>query len=206
MTEPAWLAVGLAGLMIVIAAGSAARLVMAWLRARGTEFDADGLHVLMGAAMAGMLEPRLRLLPAVVWLAVFAAAAAWFVWQAVRARARTGRPLSRCAHPVPHAVECLAMVYMLGPALRSAGHGAAMAMPTMTGSPAGAAGNPALALILALVMLGSVFWTTDRLASSRFSQLPTTAAAVGPKLAPRLAGCAKIAMSITMGYMLLTMV
>jgi len=165
---------------------------------------------------------------------MFAAAAAWFGWQA--SHVRTRRPgVWRCAHPVPHAVECAAMVYMLLPA-RSAGHVPAMAMPGMSGS-ATAGSNPAIALVLALFMLGYVLWTTDRIAAlSRGSAAAAGHPAMGPNLAPtahrpaisgqltprprglqparrrisaplapRFAACYKIAMSVAMGYMLITM-
>ena len=162
MTGPAWVAAAFAALMLLIAASCAARLAMGRLRGRDTETDADGLHVFMGVAMAGMLEPRLSPLPGTVWQAVFAAAAAWFTWQAIRARSR--RPGGRqCAHPAPHAVECAAMLYMLAPA-RSAGQALSMAMPGMSGPTAGS--NPAIALVLALFMLSYVLWTIDRLASA----------------------------------------
>ena len=110
MSGPAWLAGSFAVLMVVIAAYCACRLAVARLRGGDTELDTDGLHVLMGAAMAGMLEPRLTPVPGTAWRAVFAAAAAWFAWQAIRPGGRAGR--ARCAHPAPHAVECAVMVYM----------------------------------------------------------------------------------------------
>ena len=199
MTGPSWLAVGLAGLMLLIAGTCAVRLAIWWRRGRGTEPDADGLHVVMGVAMAGMLEPRLGLLPDAVWRVVFVAGAAWFGWQAARHWRRRRPRGSRCAHPVPHAVECAAMLYMLLPA-RSAGRAAPMAMPRMSGT--AAAGNPALALVLALFMVGYILWTTDHLAAlSRLS-----GPADGQALAPRLAACHKIVMSVAMGYMLLMMV
>jgi hypothetical protein len=97
-------------------------------------------------------------------------------------------------------------------------------------------GFPALAVILALFMLGYIVWTTDRL-TSRTAQPTTTTAGPGstrdhqspltavagtpinhsastggpddragtPALAPKLAACTKIAMSLTMGYMLILM-
>jgi hypothetical protein len=192
---PAWLAVGFAVLMLLIAACSAGRLTVGRLRKRGTEPDVDALHVVMGVAMAGMLESRLSLGPPAVWQVVFTAAAAWFAWLAIRPR-RQGWTASRwCAHPAPHAVECAAMIYMLFPV----GHGPGTAMPGM-GRP-GSAGNPAIALVLALFMLGYVLWTTDRLAVMSRAR----AAASGAILAPRLAACYKIAMSVGMGYMLLAM-
>jgi len=197
MTGPGWLPVGFAAVMLLIAGCCAARLVLWRLRGRTTELEADALHVLMGVAMAGMLEPRLSPVPAAAWRPVFAAGAAWFAWQAVRARGR--RPRSwQCAHPGPHAVECAAMVYMLLPG-HSAGHLPAMAMPGMSGAPATA--NPALALVLALFMLGYILWNSDQLAA--LSRASAGATAV---LAPRVAAWSKIAMSIAMGYMLIAMI
>ncbi len=84
MTGPHWLAGLLAAVMIMIAACCAVRLAAWRRRHRITEVDADGIHLLMGVAMAGMLVPRLSALPGTAWEAVFAVAAAWFAWQAAR--------------------------------------------------------------------------------------------------------------------------
>jgi Domain of unknown function (DUF5134) len=199
MAAPTWLASTLAGVMIMIAVYSAGRLAASRLRARPTELDADGLHVLMGAAMAGMLAPRLRLLPGIAWLAVFGLAAAWFGWQALRSRGPRSPGALRCRYPVPHLAECAAMIYMLLPA-----HGAApasgMAMPGMGLSAGPQRGFPALAVVLTLFILGSAVWTTERLTSRARPGAST------PALAPRLGAFTKIAMSITMGYMLFLMV
>jgi hypothetical protein len=73
MSGPGWLAGGLAWLMIAIAVCCAGRLAVSRLHGRPAERDADGLHVLMGVAMAGMLAPRLSAVPAAAWSAVFAA-------------------------------------------------------------------------------------------------------------------------------------
>ena len=203
MSGPAWLAGSFAVLMVVIAAYCACRLAVGRLRGRNTEIDSDGLHVLMGVAMAGMLEPRLTLVPAIVWRAVFATAAVWFAWQAIRTGGRAGRARARCAHPAPHAVECAVMVYMLLPVGSwPAGHGQGTGMAmAMGGLNQGAtAGNPALTLVLALFMLGYVLWATDRLAG-----LARVGAAAAPALAPRMAASYKVAMGIAMGYMLVTM-
>jgi Domain of unknown function (DUF5134) len=227
MTGPAWLAPGLAVLMLLIAAASAARLLVSRLRGRRTERDTDALHIVMGLAMAGMLEPRLSPVSDVAWTAVFAAAAAWFTWRAVRVRVRRRAGRWNCVNPAPHVVECAAMMYMLVPG-RMEGHGPAMAMPGMS---VPAAANPAVALLLALFMLGYIVWTADQVtARSRASALTISernavtsdgpgkggALALGPAegpanltavvLAPRLAACYKIGMSIAMGYMLIAMV
>lgn len=231
MTGPGWINGVLATLMILIALVCAGRLVVWRLRGTRIEPDADGLHVVMGVAMAGMFQPRLSPVPGTVWLAVFAVAAAWFGWQAIRGRGAQGS--LRCSHPVPHAVECAAMIYMLLPAAL-AGRGPAMAMPGMADGQR-SAGNPMIALILALFMLGYLLWTADQLAAlSRARRVPVaswppvdaeTLASQSPDdhfaaiyastasppnagngaLAPRLAVGYKLVMSIAMGYMLLTM-
>jgi Domain of unknown function (DUF5134) len=233
MSEPSWLAGAFAAVMILTAAYSAGRLALSRLRGRATEFDADCLHAVMGAAMAGMLVPRLNVLPDSAWMAVFSIGAAWFGWHAVRARgARTpGGSLGR--FPVPHLIECVAMLYMLLPVhgSRPANGGAGMAMAGMGASAASAGSFPALAVVLALFMLGYIVWTTDRLAALvRARATPALAPtavpardadgaagapagagtqaggqAGGAVLAPALATCGKLAMSITMGYMLILM-
>jgi Domain of unknown function (DUF5134) len=217
VSGPAWLAGGFAVLMITIAACRACRPAISRLRGKHTELGTDGLHVLMGVAMAGMLQPRLALAPGPVWSGVFAAGAAWFAWQAAPVARRAGRPRRavrpRCAHPGPHAIECAAMVYMLVPVGSwSSGRGEQMAMGGM--SSGATAGNPALTLILALFMLGYALWAADRLTSragTRDAAVATSSAGTltlayhPPALAPRLATCYTIAMTSTMGYMLLTM-
>jgi Domain of unknown function (DUF5134) len=211
MGGPSWLAGMFAAVMILTAACSAGRLAVSRLRRRPTEFDADALHAVMGTAMAGMLVPRLNPLPDGVWAAVFGIAAAWFGWHALRTRGRGAAAGSRCRFPVPHLIECVAMLYML-----LAVHG--MAMPGM-GAFAGSAGDfPLLALVLALFMVGYLVWTTDRLAAiaragaaasggtrNTDPQASVAVQAAVPALAPKLAVCSKIAMCVTMGYMLILM-
>jgi len=230
MTGPAWLAPVLAAVMLLIAVGSLVRLGLWLLRGHAAEPEADVLHVLMAAAMAGMLEPRISALPGAVWKVTFGAAAAWFAWRTVRSRGRQRhaagwRALPRswgCADPAPHSVECAAMVYMLMPA-RSPGHGPAMAMPGMSGAAAGA--NPAVALVLALFMVGYIVWTADRMtrqsrppapvglsqhggpaADGRESRDAAAGGSATASPANRATACARIAMGLAMGYMLLTMV
>jgi hypothetical protein len=188
------------------------------LRGRQTDADIDGLHVLMGVAMAGMLEPRLGLLPYTAWLAVFAAGAAWFTWRAIRPRARLRDRGHSHSHPAPHVVECATMIYMLLPG-GPAGHARAMAMPGMSAS---GVANPAIALILALFMLGYMLWTADQLTARTPSRAPALSAHTaatpdrrGPAaalahpaatvLSPRLAALSRIVMSVAMGYMLIGM-
>jgi Domain of unknown function (DUF5134) len=248
MGGPAWLTGVFAAMMLTVAAYCSGRLIAARRWRRPTEVDADGGHVLMGVAMAGMLVAHLRVMPAGVWEAAFAAGAAWFGAQTLRAR--RGAPISpwRCPQPAPHLVECAAMIYMflLLPA-SLAGRGTSTGMSGMTTS-ASESRFSFLALLMALFMFGYVVRVADRL-TARAPALalpgarpiqaatpgpaagpipaagqgplpaappsPAGCAATGPRLAdPRLAGpylaprCAalcKIAMGITMGYMLIMM-
>jgi Domain of unknown function (DUF5134) len=246
MSGPAWLTDIFAAVMITVAAYCASRLVVArWWR-RPTDVDSDGVHVVMGVAMAGMLVTGLRFLPVGIWEAVFAAAAGWFGWRFVRVR--RGAPLSqwRCPQPVPHLVECGAMLYMYlaVPAVAVAAKSAAAGMGGMS-----ATGSrfSVLALVLALFMFGYVAWVGDRLTArapalavavpavavpvaSGPQESGTLMTATGPEpagaassggcagaaprtpesrgrpyLAPRCAAMCKIAMGITMGYMLILM-
>ena len=247
MGGPAWLTDIFAAVMITVAAYCASRLVVArWWR-RPTDVDTDGVHVVMGVAMAGMLVAGLRFGSFGLWEAVFAAAAGWFGWRFVRAR--HGAPLSpwRCPQPVPHLVECGAMLYMYlaVPAVAAAAKGASGAMGGMSAT---GARFSVLALALALFMFGYVAWVGDRLtalAPAPASAVPAAAfplaavrqepgalmtatgpepVATGPEpagdaspggcagsgqgrpyLAPRCAAMCKIAMGITMGYVLILM-
>jgi hypothetical protein len=250
MAGPSWLAGILAAVMILTAAYSASRLAISRLRRRATEPDTDALHAAMGAAMAGMLVPRLNVLPNGVWAAVFGIAAAWFGWHAVRTRGPVTAAGSPSRFRVPHLIECVTMLYMLLSVhgSRSTHGGKAMAGMGPSVGPAGS--FPVLAVVLALFMLGYIVWTTDGLTSlarartmragpGRNLDHPSPAAGVGgphhpPRegpshaageapgtpattrtrggdradrlvLAPGFAACGKLAMSITMGYMLILM-
>ncbi len=186
MGGPAWLTDIFAAVMITVAAYCASRLVVArWWR-RPTDVDTDGVHVVMGVAMAGMLVAGLRFGSFGLWEAVFAAAAGWFGWRFVRVR--HGAPLSpwRCPQPVPHLVECGAMLYMYlaVPAVAAAAKGASGAMGAMGGMggmSATGARFSVLALALALFMFGYVAWVGDRLTA----RAPAPSVAVP---APRSAG------------------
>jgi hypothetical protein len=125
-----------------------------------------------------------------VWAAAFAAGAGWFGWRAVRVRrpaagaepsgaARPARPpggrtpLTRaglgrdcCPYPVPHLIDCLAMIYALlaVPAAGAARHPAGGGMVAgMSGMAAGGARFPVIGLVLALFVCGYVVWLADRI-------------------------------------------
>lgn len=179
MAGPSWLAGLLAAAMILTAGYAASRLAAARLLRTPAEADTDALHALMGIAMAGMFLPQLRVLPSSAWAVVFGAAGTWFAAGTIRARRTAPRPW-QCRFPVPHLVECMAMLYMLL-ALPASPRTPGMAMPGMA-SPAAAAGSPALALVLALFMLGYLLWTTDRLATgARAAAAPATTPQTQPR-------------------------
>lgn len=187
---PAWLAGLLAAAMIAVAVYCASRLVAARRSRHPAELDADGLHVVMGVTMAGMLTAGaggLRFLPAAAPEAVFALGAAWFGWQL--ARIRRGRPLSarHCPQPLPHLVECAAMLYMFLVPPASGRSPSARAAAGMAG-PAGHSPVSVLALVLAVFTFGYVVWLCDQLTAGARAQ----------------AAC-RIAMGITMGYLLVLM-
>jgi Domain of unknown function (DUF5134) len=243
MTGPIWLAAALAVVMLATAVYCTGRLAVSRRWRRSTELDADSVHAVMGVAMAGMLVPRLSPLPATVWQAVFAIAAAWFAYQAVQSWRRNTASRWQSPHPVPHLVESAAMIYMLAalPGSWPGRPGEAMAMPGMGGGRPAGGRLLALAVVLALFMIGYVLWTADQLTSLVRATATATAARDQPRtpvtagapasaagtraaageahspgsghgglagssaLAPRLAACYKIAMGITMGYMLILM-
>ena len=208
MTGPLWLHAALAILMIVIAVGCAIRLRLV----RGG-FDVNCLHALTGVAMAGMLLPELRVLPAPVWEAVFGLGVAWFGWRTLAVRRTGAGPGGRMAGgaPLPHVIECLAMMFMLLPAVDDVigrSHPFGQAMAGMSGSGLVSVA-PAVALLLALCLVGYVVWTTDALARTRAGGGSagggSAVAVAGGALAPRLTAFSTIAMTLTMGYMLIQM-
>ena len=112
MGGPAWLTDIFAAASLAVAVYCAGRLAAARRWHRPTELDTDGAHVVMGVAMAGMLVSGLRTLPSAIWEVVFAAAAAWFGYRMLQARRGAQPSPWRSSHPLPHLVECAAMVFM----------------------------------------------------------------------------------------------
>jgi Domain of unknown function (DUF5134) len=165
MTGPSWLADLLAVAMIATAAYCFSRLTVAWHSQRRTDYDVDGVHILMGVAMAGMLVPRLNPFWDSGWEVIFAAAVAWFGWQTIRGY-RNELAVGRrwVAHHLQHVVACGAMLYMflaVAPT-RAGSSGAGMAMGRSSGS---MTTFPTLALVLTLVLVGYVIWNVDRFTS-----------------------------------------
>ena len=182
MAGPSWLAWAFAGVMIVVAAYCLTRLLASWRQHRPTDHRVDGIHVLMGVAMAGMLVPRLAVFWVGGWEVVFGIGAAWFGGLAIREF--RGQPTvgGRPGHHLQHVLACVAMLYMFLAAAtvtKAAAGGSAM-----SGMAAGGAHFRTLALVLAFALFGYVVWNADRLSSLA----PVAALAARSAPVPVLAG------------------
>jgi hypothetical protein len=223
MASPAWLTAIFAAASLAVAVYCAGRLVVARRGHRPTELDTDGAHVIMGVAMAGMLVSGLRTLPSTIWEVVFAAAAVWFGYRMLQARRGAQSSPWRSSHPLPHLVECAAMVFMFLILPAAAGAATSSVSMTMTATESRFS---FLTLPLAVYLFGYVVWLGDRVtlhaaAPALATALATAPASAGPRpgygsgssgpepahpyLAPRCAAICKITMGITMGYMLILM-
>ena len=219
MGGPAWLTAIFAGASLAVAVYCAGRLVVARRGHRPTELDTDGAHVIMGVAMAGMLVSGLRTLPSAIWEVVFAAAAVWFGYRMLQARRGAQSSPWRSSHPLPHLVECAAMVFMFLILPAAAGAATSSVSMTMTATESRFS---FLTLPLAVYLFGYVVWLGDRVTlHAPALALATAPASAGPRpgygsgssgpepahpyLAPRCAAICKITMGITMGYMLILM-
>ena len=217
MASPAWLTAIFAAASLAVAVYCAGRLVVARRGHRPTELDTDGAHVIMGVAMAGMLVSGLRTLPSAIWEVVFAAAAVWFGYRMLQARRGAQSSPWRSSHPLPHLVECAAMVFMFLILPAAAGAATSSVSMTMTATESRFS---FLTLPLAVYLFGYVVWLGDRVTlHAPALALATAPASAGPRpgygsgspepahpyLAPRCAAICKITMGITMGYMLILM-
>ena len=211
MTAPAWLSGVFAALMLALAGFCAGRMLVASKTRRPAEVDSDSAHVVMGVAMAGMLASAVRVGTPAMWTVLSGGGAAWFGWQTIHVRHGTqhsaqlagasGRGAWRCSQPVPHLVKCGAMVYMLLAvhATPSGGTGQDMVMGT-TGSR-----MPIVPLLLAGFMIGYVVLLADRLTQATIATNGAGSVVRAGMLAPRCATMCKMAMGITMAYMLVLM-
>ena len=224
MPHPAGLAYGLAVVMVAVSLYCVGWLVVATRQGRHHHVDVNVSHVAMGLGMAGMLVPRLNLLPDGVWESVFVAIAVWFSWQGVRLvtgklGVRDDSVSHGLSHYLIHLVMALAMLYMYLAAVPGRVEtGGAMSMTGPTGAGANFVGLP---LVFVVILCASAVWQVDASSRSPPSRRTLVAAGVGPEsgaegtappgpdaataLAPRLEMGCHIAMCITMGYMLVLM-
>src|SRR5436190_15705753 len=213
MGGPAWLTAIFAAASLAVAVYCAGRLVVARRSHRPTELDTDGAHVVMCVAMAVMLVSGLRTLPIAIWEVVFAAAAMWFGYRMLQGRRGAQPSPWRSSHPLPHLVECAAMVFMFLILPASAAAGAATSGMSMTMT-ATESRFSFLTLPLALYLFGYVVWLGDRVTlhapapALALATAPASASAgsgpgysgspsaepARPYLAPRCAAICKITM------------
>jgi hypothetical protein len=216
MMSPAWLLDILAALMLVVAAVSATRLATARLPAnrlsaaeptgsrsspRGSGgADTDIAHLLMCIAMAGMLAPSVKTLPPHAWEAIFGLLTAWFAWRLVGDTKVNGLRSLVSGHRAAHLFHCAAMVYMFAALTTSDG----MDMTGMGSGMARSLKYPALALAFAFVLVCYSVWDLlGQLSGRRYSLgvAPSAGAAPAGDTAPTVA--CRIAMGVTMAFMLL---
>lgn len=209
---PLWLGDLLAAVVLATAVYCASRIVYAKLRGRSTHDDADGLHVLMGVAMAGMLTTHLAdLTPVrgpvhVAWVTVFAACTAWFGYRAVR---QPGQAPEHGSGTLVHLLGSAAMLYMLA----VAASGGATAVSSMSGtSGGGSARLPEFGIVLAVLATGAAVLILDRITSAVTTvsvvsvSAPVSADPVSRRvLAPRAAEGCHLAMCVITAYMLVAM-
>lgn len=209
---PLWLGDLLAAVVLATAVYCASRIVYAKLRGRSTHDDADGLHVLMGVAMAGMLTTHLAdLAPVrgpvhVAWVTVFAACTAWFGYRAVRQR---GQAPEHGSGTLVHLLGSAAMLYMLA----VAASGGAMAVSSMSGTSGGSSTRlPEFGIVLAVLATGAAVLILDRITSAVTTvsvvsvSAPVSADPVSRRvLAPRAAEGCHLAMCVITAYMLVAM-
>lgn len=211
---PVWILDIFAGVVLTVAALSVARIAAAWLwRCEAVVTEADIAYPLMGIAMAGTLTASLRTLPDGAWDVIFAALTVLFAYQAVADVGESG------VHPVaavlvPQRVHSAAMLYMFL-ALAAPATGGGAAMQTLK--------YPTLAFVFAAVLAGCSIWDLDRLSGRRYSLARAGSGAVladatqagslgqvgtarGFLLLPEMAVGCRVAMGITVTFMLLIMI
>jgi hypothetical protein len=195
-TGPTWLAGAFAVVMLGIALYCVGRLIAARRTGRLIERDVDVVHVGMGTAMAGMLAPSANPLAGhawdLGWTMFFGLAVCWFGARMLIALAEARPAGSAQAHLLGSGV----MLYMMS-ATPAASAMSGMDMGGMSGA---SVTTPVLTLIL-LGLLGGF----AVLAADHVLRPVVVAAGASVPLAPRVADCCHIAMSVTMGYMLLLM-
>jgi Domain of unknown function (DUF5134) len=201
---PAWLLDGFAALMLVTAAVSATRLAVApWAR-RSHGADNDIAHLLTGIAMAGMLAASVTTLSSGAWEATFSVLTAWFAWRLARDTRVNGIRSMASGHSAMHVLHCGAMVYLFVALRASAG----MQMPGMGSGVAQSVEYPVLAVAFSAASACFSAWDLGQLSRQRHIPLASEVrlAPRGLLLSPAAAATCRIAMGVTMAFMLLIMI
>jgi len=164
---PAWVLDIFAAIMLVVAAVSATRLVVArpWQQGarRAALADIDVAHLLMAIAMAGMLVASLQTLPNGAWAVIFAMMTAWFGYRVARDAQVSGIRALAGGHCAPHLIHAAAMLYMFMAFTARATHGSGMSGMGGAASTMGTLGLPFLAFVFALLLIGYSVWDLDQL-------------------------------------------
>lgn len=220
MTLPNWLPATFAAIMSAVAAGSAARLITAYRRRTGVDgCDVDAAHLLMGIAMTRVLTGGTALLPQVAWQLLFGGITAWFAWRLYRqVRHGRGADLVAGGHYAQHLAHAAGMLYMSvslsAPLTQPATARTAGILGMAAAAGARRMSTPAVAAGFALLMIGFVVWDLDRLSTGLSVSAATRQAGrhgrrngVGGWFlhGPALAMVFEVAMSATMGWMLIVM-
>src|SRR5580698_2953226 len=193
---PTWIFDLLAAFMLVVAAVSAARFVVAQPWRHGSVIiDTDIAHLLMAIAMAGVLTPDLSTLPNVAWEVIFGLMIVWFAFRVVRDARSNGVRALAGGHCAPHLVHSGAMLYMFLGMTSAAGAMAGMAgMAGLPGMSAGSSSmlmlsDPTLAFVFALVLIGYSIWDLDQLSGRRYSLTSAPVVRLGVRAGvPAMAG------------------
>jgi Domain of unknown function (DUF5134) len=184
MTTPSWILEIFAAIMLVVAAISAAQLLVNRPWRRGvSDADIDAAHLLMGIAMAGALVASLATLSNGVWSVIFAVLTAWFAWRVYHESRGEGARVLVDGHHAPHLVHSAAMLYMFVALTTPAtGHGAGMSGMGASGTAMQTLSAPVVAFIFALLLAGYVVMDLDRLSGpasdGRFLALAASTAPV----------------------------
>jgi hypothetical protein len=188
---PAWIFDLLAAIMLAVASVSAARLVVARPWQRGSVIvDTDIAHLLMAIAMAGMLVFSLQTLSATAWEVIFGVMIAWYGFRVVRDAQANGVRALAGGHCAPHLVHSGAMLYMfLAMTIASGGMAGMAGMSGGSASSPLSEGNPTLAFVFALVLIGYSIWDLDQLSGRRYSLASARVSLAGVRAGvPAMAG------------------
>ncbi len=199
MPHPTWLAYTFAFVMVTVSLYCIAWLIAAKRRSAQNHVDVNFAHVAMGLAMAGMLVPRLNVIPDGVWEVVFVTIALWFSWQGVRVVAGhvgnlgvSGR--HSISHSLIHLVMALAMLYMyLANVPTHITAAPTMSMMAPTGTAANFLGLP---LLFVVILFASAVWQLDGMSRYTPSRPVLVDAAVTPTPDPSTPGHGSLERSV----------
>lgn len=213
---PGWIADLLAALMLAVAAASAYRLLAFRLlvfrvgasRPRGLAVSTEVGHLLMGMAMAGSLASSLAIAPGRAWAVVIALLTAWLGWRAWRVARIQGLRVVACGQCAPHLAHAVAMLYML--IALTGRHAAGIAAMSASAGGSASAQHPTISFVLGVICVGYCVWDLDQLSGRRYRRLTVgdPGADKGTRallLSPAMEVACRVAMGVTMSFMLLTM-